>query len=122
MLRFILALALLLPIPAFASGHHHRKPQVKAYERREEPSPTCLDTFRGVGTQWPTQSGAEEAAKKDWAETVRYDYGERFMDIDHAKDYRHACSRSSVGEIAGSVLYRCEVKARPCRAPLVETK
>jgi hypothetical protein len=82
----------------------------------------CLDTMRGVGTQWATEAGAEDAAKKDWMETVRYDFGEKYMAIEHAQDYRHACSRSSVGNVAGQVFYRCEVKARPCRAPLIESK
>jgi hypothetical protein len=101
-----------------------RAPEVRAYVKREDgkKAPQCLTSMRGVGTQWPTEAGAEDAAKKDWMETVRYDHGEKYMSIEQAQDYRHACSRSSIGDVAGQVFYRCEVTARPCRAPAVESE
>src|SRR5215207_2085856 len=44
-----------------------------AVERHEF---TCADKVRGLGTQWIGTEGAMDAAKKDWMERVRYDYGE----------------------------------------------
>jgi hypothetical protein len=98
----------------------HHRPSRKHVKTDKDPDKEwhCIDTQRGVGTQWANEGGAEEAARKDWMETVRFDHGEKYMDITFAKDYRHRCSRSSVGEVAGNVLYRCEVKARPCKAPM----
>src|SRR3990170_9140788 len=117
-----------VPVSAFEASDdapkvkRHKGTRVKAFVKRVEDDRRCLDVQRGVGTQWVTMDGAEDAAKKDWMETVRYDFGEKFMSIDHAQDYRHACSRSSVGNVAGQVFFRCEVKARPCRAPMVESQ
>jgi hypothetical protein len=100
----------------------HKSTRVKAFVKRVEEKDTsrCLDVQRGVGTQWVTMDGAEDAARKDWMETVRYDFGEKFMSIDNAKDYEHRCSRSSVGSAAAQMLFRCEVRARPCLAPAAE--
>ncbi len=100
----------------------HKATRVKAFVRRVEDTSRCLEVQRGVGTQWITMDGAEDAARKDWMETVRYDFGEKFMSIDNARDYEHRCSRSSVGTAAAQMLFRCEVKARPCLAPAEEGK
>jgi Ni/Co efflux regulator RcnB len=82
----------------------------------------CLDPVRGLGTQWIGQEGALEAAKKDWMEHVRYDKGETYVDMTVSRDLTSRCSRVSIGEVVGQVTYRCEIWARPCRAPLVETE
>jgi hypothetical protein len=81
----------------------------------------CLDRVRGLGTQWIGTEGALEAAKKDWMERVRYDHGESFLDMGNAKDFESRCGRTSIGETAGQVLYRCEILARPCKPPMKET-
>ncbi|KWT72403.1 hypothetical protein APY04_0197 [Hyphomicrobium sulfonivorans] len=72
--------------------------------------------MRGLGTQWIGEAGAFEAAKKDWMERVRYDLGESYLDLSHAVELVKRCSRTSIGEAAGQVLYRCEIWARPCKA------
>jgi hypothetical protein len=120
------------PVPASAFDmtedppkvKRHKGTRVKAYVKRvdekEKDKARCLDVQRGVGTQWITMDGAEDAARKDWMETVRYDFGEKFMSIDNARDYEHRCSRSSVGSAAAQMLFRCEVRARPCIAPAAE--
>ena len=53
-------------------------------------------------------------------ERVRYDHGESFVDMTNAKDFESRCGRVSIGEVAGQVTYRCEIVARPCKAPLKE--
>lgn len=75
----------------------------------------CADLVRGLGTQWIGTSVAMEAAKKDWMERVRYDLGESFLDLSHAQDFKSRCGRTSIGETAGQVFYRCEILARPCK-------
>jgi len=106
---------------------HHKKrrhrPEVRGYVRRdeEEDRVKCYDSVRVVGSQWATEDGAEESARKAWMERVRWSIGEAAMSIEAAEDYSKRCSRSSVGEVANTVLHRCEVQARPCR-PVFETK
>ncbi len=80
----------------------------------------CLEPIRGVGTEWIGQEGALQAARKDWMERVRYDHGERFIDMTNARDEVNRCSRVSIGEVAGRVMYRCEIWARPCQAHMEE--
>jgi hypothetical protein len=70
---------------------------------------------RGVGTEWIGQEGALTAARKDWMERVRYDHGERFLDMTNDRDEVSRCSRVSIGELVGKVMYRCEIWARPCQ-------
>ena len=46
---------------------------------------------------------------------VRYDHGERFQDLNHAKDVRHNRDPSSTSSIPKRVHFRCVVEATPCR-------
>ena len=98
-----------------------------AYEKREKESRRedrgwqCADKVRGLGTQWIGTEGALDAAKKDWMERVRYDYGESFLDMGNAKDFISRCSRVSIGETLGQVMYRCEIVARPCKGTMNDT-
>jgi hypothetical protein len=103
---------------AEASGTAKKHPgtKVKAIEQRETKQ-SCLSPVRVVGSQWATADGAEESAQKAWAETVRFNHGEAFMQLDQAVGYQKRCSRSSVGEVVGQTLIRCEVDAAPCRPP-----
>lgn len=100
-----------------------RKPQVRAYQRRsDEDDVKCRPMISVVGSQFVTPAGATSSAEKAFMERARYTWGESYMDVDNAKDYAIRCSRSSVGDvgikgIAEAVFYRCELKARPCRAP-----
>jgi hypothetical protein len=94
------------------------KDQVHA-ERREF---SCADKVRGLGTQWIGTEGALDAAKKDWMERVRYDYGESFLDMNNSKDFVSRCGRVSIGETMGQVMYRCEIVARPCKGTMTDTK
>jgi hypothetical protein len=80
----------------------------------------CLEPIRGVGTQWIGQEGALQAARKDWMERVRYDHGEQYLDMTNDRDEISRCSRVSIAEVAGQVMYRCEIMARPCQAHMEE--
>lgn len=115
-----LIIMLLLSIPAGASnlGNKHPGTKVKAIEQREpEPKKACLPPVRVVGSQWATESGAEESAQKAWAEATRFNHGEAYMDLTNAVGYQKRCARSSIGEVVGQTLTRCEVDAAPCRPP-----
>jgi hypothetical protein len=114
--------------------HSHRQKPRRKYRRKPEPDiryyaapragdeKFCLGPVRGVGTQWIGENGAMDAAKKDWMERVRYDLGESFLDLSHAEGFEKRCGRTSVGEVAGQVLFRCEVIARPCKATFTEVE
>ena len=117
----------------FRAERHAPTPRVRGYVRRTPAPPeqierhrqhqadtACRPLVRVVGDQRPTEEGAKEQADKAWMQEARFRFGERFMDIaKHAKDTRYACTRSSVGELAGVTQHRCEVIAIPCPAPLL---
>ena len=94
----------------------HEGTRVMAYSQREMLA--CLSRVRAVGSQWVGASGAQQSAIKAWREIVRFDSGEKFSDWANAKDVMQGCSRSSIGEVIGKVLYRCEVSADPCKMKL----
>jgi hypothetical protein len=81
----------------------------------------CKGEVRGLGTQWIGTEGAMDAAKKDWMERTRYDLGESYLDLSHARDFVSRCGRVSIGETLGQVMYRCEIIARPCKGVFGET-
>jgi hypothetical protein len=124
----------------YAHRHHHNSDvarrddgtKVMAYVRREGDRDRdrdiiverergdfhCADKVRGLGTQWIGTEGAMDAAKKDWMERVRYDYGESFLDMNNAREFVSRCGRTSIGETMGQVMYRCEIVARPCKGQM----
>ena len=117
------------PAPQRYAVHTSRRPErVYAYVRHERRahhrhhrrSWKCEDRVRGVGTQWIGTDGALNAARKDWMERVRYDFGEVYLDMTNARDEEFRCSRTSIGEVAGQTFYRCEIWATPCKAKFQE--
>jgi hypothetical protein len=101
----------------------HRKPKVRYYAApKVDDGWRCLERIHVVGSQWATDAGAEDSAKKAFMEEVRWRHGESFMAIENAKDYEKRCSRSSVGEVLNQTLVRCEISARPCRPPMTAGK
>jgi hypothetical protein len=118
---FVFLLTIMMATNTFAARDKHRSKhheESSASERRDDRGRgrVCLDRVRGLGTQWIGEQGALDAAKKDWMERVRYYHGETFLDLSHAADFAKRCGRVSIGEVAGQVLYRCEIEARPCKA------
>jgi hypothetical protein len=118
---FIVLLAILMATNVSVAREKRRakaQHESSASERRggRDRNQVCLDRVRGLGTQWIGEQGALDAARKDWMERVRYYHGETFLDLSHAADFAKRCGRVSIGEVAGQVLYRCEIEARPCKA------
>jgi hypothetical protein len=101
-----------LAAPTVADG---RRGRTRYYAPPVQEEPICRGPVRGLGSQWIGEEGALEAAKKDWMERVRYDLGESYLDISHAEEFEARCGRTSIGQVAGQVMYRCEVVARPCK-------
>lgn len=96
--------------------------RVYSYSRRsDEGREVCRESQHVVGDQHLTVEGAKKAANDAWAGTVRFHYGEKFMDLQNARRVNYTCSRSSIkeGSVAtlGQTLTRCEVEAIPCHAP-----
>ncbi len=97
-------------------------------ERGEHCKPEMV---RVVGGLHLTKDGAVNDAVRQWQSTVRYDHGERYMDIENARSYRWRCDRAGTNEtLAGRVgeaisggagfQRRCVVIAVPCRMPLIK--
>jgi hypothetical protein len=77
----------------------------------------CHPRRRVVGTEEKTKEKAHYAADDAWMGAIRYDFGERFQDLNHAKDVRHNCDLSSKTPYLAKARFRCVVEATPCRAP-----
>ena len=102
--------------------------RVYNYEYRlpEESRIECLARRSVTGTEHATENGALDAAKRAWASRVRWDFGERYTNLEHARHFTYTCNRSSTNEtamgrvaesVAGAFYTRCEVNATPCNAP-----
>lgn len=75
----------------------------------------CHGRRRVVGDERPSQDDARRAAENGWMGSVRYDFGERYQDINRAKDVRLNCGPSSVSVALKTPHFRCAVEATPCR-------
>jgi hypothetical protein len=129
-----------------------RRPQVASWAKRHQPHPIHHDRSGNVRRDatgdvqcWPhveawsveanTEEGAWRDAQRNWENQVRAMYGERFMDIAHAKEggerqcWVSSGNQSVVGRVAETVgrvvggdsvdgrKHRCRVMLRPCQAP-----
>lgn len=122
--------------------HRHRYyPQVRAWRQRYRPPvpaipanhhAVCLHEVRALGTPHVTEDAARGAAQRHWQATVRYDHGEKYMNIETAQGVKWRCARAetnetTVGRVAETITggeawrMRCEVVARPCRVELQRT-
>jgi hypothetical protein len=75
----------------------------------------CHARRRVVGEERPSQDDARRTAENGWMGAVRYDHGERYQDINRAKDVRLLCGPSSVSAALKQPHFRCAVEATPCR-------
>lgn len=106
------------PAPRRHHKKRHRKPEVRAYVKREDDDGVrCKDMLTVIGDARPSEQGAREDAEAVFMRATRFRYGESWMTIENARDYAVRCSRASITEIVGNVMIRCEIKARPCRPP-----
>ena len=83
----------------------------------------CHARRRVIGEEQAGKKKALDNAQKAWMNAVRYDHGERYQDINHAKDVRQTCDFSShirpgiAEKLFKRDFFRCVVEATPCRAP-----
>ncbi|MBX9590055.1 MAG: hypothetical protein K2X43_12170 [Hyphomonadaceae bacterium] len=75
----------------------------------------CHARRRVVGDERASRDDARRAAEYGWMGSVRYDYGERYQDMNRAKDVRFTCGPSSVSAALKTPHFRCAVEATPCR-------
>src|SRR5262245_44511929 len=94
-----------------------RRDRFGRYERQ------CLFMVTAKGTEAQTENGALISAKRAWRAWVRSDHGERYQDLDEAKNGEYRCWRSSTNEstigkvgefLTGQYRKRCQVWAVPC--------
>jgi hypothetical protein len=99
-------------------GDRHRHDHGDRWSReRIDHGLVCHARRRVIGEERPTRVKAQRAADNAWMGSVRYDHGERYQDINHAKDVRHNCDPSSTTTILKRVFFRCVLEATPCRGP-----
>jgi hypothetical protein len=82
--------------------------------------PACLDAVVAAGPERRSLARARYSADDMWMGRVRFDYGERYVDINNAKDKSYLCVAStpvSPAVIIKRVYFRCMTTARPCQAP-----
>lgn len=102
--------------PPWRYGRHHH---IHTYRTPVgiERGLSCHPRRRVVGEERTSKAKAQKAADDAWMGAVRYDFGERYQDLNHAKDVRHNCDPSSTSSILKRVHFRCVIEATPCRAP-----
>ena len=93
------------------------------YGRHDRHERECLHPVTAKGTEAQTENGALVSAKRAWRAWVRSDHGERYQDLDAAKNGEYRCWRSSTNEstigkvgefLTGQYRKRCQVWAVPC--------
>jgi len=93
------------------------------YGRSDRYERQCLHMVTAKGTEAQTENGALVSAKRAWRAWVRSDHGERYQDLDAAKNGEYRCWRSSTNEstigkvgefLTGQYRKRCQVWAVPC--------
>jgi hypothetical protein len=96
-----------------------RRPE-PVIHRREVPahSNLCHPRRRVVGEERASREEALKAADGAWMGEVRYDFGERYQDLNRAKDVRYSCNPSTVSAVLQTAQFRCSIEATPCRAPI----
>lgn len=105
-----------------------RPPEVRSWRSQDESR--CLGRLiAGTGQEATNEESALKSAERNWGALIRYDFGEKHMDLKFAERYSSRCQRSSTGEsttakvlesVTGGnvgVLYRCRIFAEPCVAP-----
>jgi len=97
--------------PRWRFGRHHH-----IHRGEIDRGASCHPRRRVVGEERTSKAKALRAADDAWMGAVRYDFGERYQDLNHAKDVRHNCDPSSTSSILKRVHFRCVVEATPCRA------
>lgn len=116
------------------SRRHYSHPSGRDVEvarhRDDGPPPPrrkCREIMEGKGDRTLTRAGGIRVAERRWQAAVLNAWGERYMDIQFAQDYRWQCHRASTNEsifgkgaesIAGRFSYRCTIWAQPCEAPV----
>ncbi|HJZ31583.1 MAG TPA: hypothetical protein VKF35_10780 [Hyphomicrobiaceae bacterium] len=102
---------------------YDRRDRYSRYDRYERYERECLHLVTAKGTEAQTENGALVSAKRAWRAWVRSDHGERYQDLDAAKNGEYRCWRSSTNEstigkvgefLTGQYRKRCQVWATPC--------
>lgn len=94
----------------------------------------CYPPVQGISNERSSQSEAWEDAVRDWANKVRWTYGEKFIDPRNANPMQRQCNISTVSEsvvgkltsdaraAAGGEAYgsrwRCVARGGPCQAAI----
>lgn len=104
------------PIPLTLRHRVEQRRDRSDHDRDPVQAPHCERKIAIVGDQYASEAGAKAEAEKAWMQSVRFYFGERYMDIAFADEIAYACARSSVGSVVGQTFHRCEVSAKPCRA------
>jgi len=105
--------------------HRHYRAPVKVYSNGETDA-FCHRLIETTGEQAQSKDNAEAFALRSWQGRVRFHFGEKYLNFENARDKRLTCSPSSVADTVGGKIgekllgishFRCELSARPCRAP-----
>jgi len=113
------------PYKPSSSYSTYRRKHEHDYEYGDR-APDCKPPLSRAGTEAFDEDNAKQRADLAWQEEVRFLWGERYMDVSHARRVAYECSRSSTNEswigkagerIAGdaAVKKRCRITAQPCR-------
>ena len=84
----------------------------------------CHRRMAATGAAAQSVESAKARAILAWRGEVTFNFGDRYQDVDHARDPNYACAPSGVPDTVGGKLqdaiginhFRCRFSAHPCRA------
>jgi hypothetical protein len=120
--------------------HHRHKHHRSGTTRRDATGDVhCWPHVEAYSTEANSDDGAWKDAQRNWENQTRAMYGERWLNVENAKDIERQCWVSSgnqsvagrVSETVGNMVqratgndggldgrkHRCRIMARPCQAP-----
>lgn len=150
MIRSIITIAaILLASPALAFNFESRsepfewtpeakprpapKPQVRGFIQRlpapAKPEPRCKGVISAIGDSARSEAAARLESQKAIKARIQWEYGNKFLALEHGEDLEYQCGPSSVprfGGLAEQAASRflplesitCKITVRPCEAPV----
>jgi hypothetical protein len=89
-------------------------------ERVGSGAPRCYGIVAAVGELAASRLRARRRAEDIWMDRIRFDFGERYVDLNNAEGVSHVCAVAipmSASIVIKKAYFRCKIWARPCRPP-----
>ena len=108
----------------YEAVHRRRRTHYVQPRHWRDDDDMCHRRIAATGSAAQSVESAKARAILAWRGEVTFNYGDRYQDVDHARDPNYACAPSGVPDTVGGKLqdaiginhFRCRFSAHPCRA------